>query len=48
MKVSRHFGTRRLDIVQKCLAQKFVDSSCKQYIVWEYLDTLALKSYMKS
>ena len=43
MGVLGHFGTQRLDIVQKSLAPNFVDSSCKQYIIWEYLDILALK-----
>ena len=36
MEASEHFGTQRLDIVQKFFAPKFVDSSCKQYIIWEY------------
>ena len=47
MEVSRHFGTenytQRLDIVKKSLTPKFVDFSCKQYIIWEYPDILVLK-----
>ena len=40
MEVSGHIGTQILDIVQKSLAQKFVDSSCAQYIkfgnIWTF------------
>ena len=43
MGVLRHFGTWRNDIVQKSSGPKFVDSSFKQYIIWEYPDILALK-----
>ena len=47
MGVSGHFGTenytQRLDIVQKSVTPNFVDSSCKQYMIWEYLEILALK-----
>ena len=46
MKLLGHFGTEnytwRLDIIQKSLTPKFVDSSCKQYIIWEYPGILAL------
>ena len=30
-------------MVQKSLTPKFVNSCCKQYIIWEYPDILALK-----
>ena len=43
MEVSGHFDTQRLDIVQKSLATKFVDSSGRQYIIWKYRGILALK-----
>lgn len=43
MGVLRHFGTWRNDIVQKSSGPKFVDSSFKQYIIWEYPDILAVK-----
>ena len=47
MEVSKYFGTenytQRTDKVKKSLAPKLFDSSCKKYIIWEYLDILALK-----
>ena len=47
MELSAHFGTedhaQRLDIVQKSLAPKSVEFSCKKYIIQEYPDILALK-----
>lgn len=47
MELSAHFGTedhaRRLDMVQKSLAPKSVEFSCKKYIIQEYPDILALK-----
>ena len=41
--LSGQSDTRRLDIVQQSLPPKFVDSSCKQYIICKYSDILTLK-----
>ena len=40
---SQHLGHMKTCFSSKSLAQKFVDSFSKQYIIWEYQDILALK-----